>query len=124
MPILTVERRKQKNLIGVMALVFIITSLVLYFGFFKRGVPAPEALEKEAEILKGAREIKLNLDLFEEERFRNLVPYEKLPREIKTGRINPFVPYNVAEPLYIREQFEALEEEISPAEGEATSTRP
>lgn len=98
MAVVTVQRQKQRSLIGVMAFVLITTFLVLYFGLLKRGAPAPEVSEKEAEIFRGTREIKLNLAVLYEERFKELVPYERLSRKIKTGRVNPFAPYSVAEP--------------------------
>lgn len=120
MPLLTVQRQKQKSLLGVMALVLTITSLVVYFGFLRRGAKEPGVIEKEDGIFKGTREIKLNIGLLEDERFKTLAPYEKIPRDIETGRNNPFVLYSIAEPP-IKKRIKDLQKEISPVEGEVTN---
>ena len=50
-------------------------------------------MDSEINIFKKIREIKIDLSLLGEERFRGLVPYSKLPTDIETGRSNPFAPY-------------------------------
>lgn len=123
MPILTEQRKRQKNLITVMSLVMVITITVLYFGFFRRGGGEQFLEEGGAEIIKGAREVRLNLGVFTEERFKDLIPYDKLPKDIKTGRNNPFIPYSESEPVYIIQEL-IEPEEIEPAPNEATTTTP
>ena len=96
MAILTVQRKKQRKLIVLMGVVFIITLGVLYFGPFRQPKEAQVIVDSEINIFKKIREIKLDLGLLKEERFRGLVPYSKIPTDIKTGRSNPFAPYGVS----------------------------
>ena len=93
MPILTIQRKKQRNLILVLALVVVVSAGVLYFGLFSRESQDLSFIEGGANILRRTEEVKLNLRLLEEDRFRSLVPYEKISGDINTGRDNPFVPY-------------------------------
>lgn len=94
MPILTTQRKKQRNLIIVMVLVVMTTLFVLYFGILKNGGGGQGVLHSEINIFKNVREVRLNLGLLKEDRFLDLVPYSKLPTNIKTGRKNPFTPYD------------------------------
>jgi len=95
MPILTSQEKKQKNLVVVMALVLVVTLTVLYFGFFKGGGPDSKFIDKEGylDIFLGVREIKLNTDFLEGNKFRSLVPYDKISTDVYTGRNNPFSSY-------------------------------
>lgn len=117
MPILTEQRKRQKNLITAMVFVVIVTLLVLYFGIMRREVPEEKRTEG-TDLLTRTREVGLNVDLLQDKRFKALIPYDKLSREIKTGRNNPFVPYSIIEPVYVSENEEARLEE-----GSATSTK-
>jgi len=66
----------------------------MYFGIFGGGVPGITFIKDEsAQLIRTTFEIKLNTDILSDERFLNLTPYEKLPRDIETGRGNPFLPY-------------------------------
>jgi len=98
MSIVTPQRKKQQKLISVLLLVFLITSTVLYFGVFRKGKPgAGVTIVEEFPVFpSGPGVIKLDLSLLTQDRFRDLVPYEKLSTDIKTGRKNPFLPYTVS----------------------------
>jgi len=95
MAILTAQRKKQRNLIAVTGVVVIVSLGVLYFGVLKQSKKEQVVVDSEINIFKKIREIKIDLSLLEGERFRGLVPYSKLPTDIKTGRSNPFAPYGV-----------------------------
>lgn len=96
MPILTEQQKKQRSLIGVVALVLVITLVVLYSGVFRSKKAEPTVpIVKNGEVVRSVREVKLNLGLFKEEKFKNLIPYDKLPTQIETGRKNPFIPYDL-----------------------------
>lgn len=92
MPILTSQRKRQRNLIIVFIAVVAVTLGILYLGVLKRG--EPEVFEGDIDI-RNIREVRLNLELLKEEEFRGLTPYDKLQADIKTGRKNPFAPYNI-----------------------------
>ena len=93
MAILTAQRKKQKNLIALVGIVVIVIVVVLYLGILRQPQKEQVVLDSEINIFKKIREIKIDLGLLEEERLRGLVPYSKLPTDIKTGRSNPFAPY-------------------------------
>ena len=95
MPILTIQRKKQRNLIIVLALVVVASTWVLYSGLFSREPQEFLFIGEGVDILRGTEEVKLNLKLLGEDRFRSLVPYEKISGDINTGRDNPFAPYNI-----------------------------
>ena len=93
MATLTAQRKKQRNLIALTGVVVIVSLGVLYFGVFKQPKKEQVVVDSEINIFKKIREIKIDLSLLGEERFRGLVPYSKLPTDIETGRSNPFAPY-------------------------------
>lgn len=93
MAILTVQRKKQRNLIVVAILIVAVTLGVLYFGVLRQKSEEPAVLKSAVNLLRGIKEVKLNLDVLYDRRFLDLAPYEKLPTDIKTGRDNPFIPY-------------------------------
>lgn len=98
MPIINTQRKKQRNLIIVMGGVLLVTVVVLYWGVF-RG----EGQQGDGGVVVGGdvsgsltvpRGFVLDTSILMEERFRELIPYTKIQGEIKTGRSNPFVPYD------------------------------
>lgn len=95
MALVTVQRKKQQNLIAIFVAVVLITLGVLYIGRLKNKGIGQETPQREAggEISGAARQLKLDTSILTDERFLNLVPYETLSRDIKTGRTNPFAPY-------------------------------
>jgi len=97
MPILTAQQKKQRSLMGVVLGVVVITVGVLYFGFLKNPDKSAKFVDKEGylDIFIGAREIKLNTELLEDDRFKSLIPYSRIPTDIKTGRDSPFSSYNL-----------------------------
>lgn len=96
MPIITTQRKRQRTLIGVMIGVFVITGVVLYLGIFRGGgqdTNLPIDTGPLLDSLPALQGFVLDTSILSEERFRRLVPYAKLPADIKTGRDNPFIPY-------------------------------
>lgn len=124
MPILTEQRKRQKNLIIVIFLVVTVAIFVLYFGRLRQDLPEATTTGDSSQIAQGAREIRLNVKLLEDNRFKKLIPYETLSRDIATGRNNPFAPYRASEPPYVREQIEAQEVVALQGENSSTSTIP
>lgn len=97
MPIITTQRKKQRNLIIVMGMVVFITAAVLYLGVFRGGGQGPGGVIDTAGIpgsLTIPRGFVLETSILQDVRFRQLVPYIKISRVIKTGRNNPFIPYS------------------------------
>jgi len=94
MPILTTQRKKQRSLITVLVLVVVASVGVLYFGLSSQEPQELPFVGGGVDILRRTKEVKLNLKLLGDDRFRSLVPYERLLGDIDTGRDNPFVPYN------------------------------
>lgn len=93
MPMLTSQRKRQRNLVIVFIAVLTVTLGVLYFGVLSK--EEPEVFESDTSIFRGTREVRLNLELLKEEQLRGFVPYDKLRTVIETGRKNPFVPYSI-----------------------------
>lgn len=94
MPILSAQRKKQRNFITVVVMVLGTTVGILYFGILRTRDSGSEVFKSEINIFRSVREIHLDLDLLKEDRFLDLVPYGKLPTDIETGRKNPFSPYS------------------------------
>ena len=94
MPIVTAQRKKQQTLIGIVALVILVSVGVLFLG--GRGKkPAGQIFDEETpvDIFVIPKEIKFDLGVLQDPRFKSLIPYEKLPTDIDTGRSNPFSAY-------------------------------
>jgi len=96
MAIVTEQRKKQRNLIIVLSLVFVITSTVVYFGILRKP-EAPTTIQTKGSatisILRGIRTIGLNTAVLDREDFKTLIPYTKLSPTVEPGRDNPFLPY-------------------------------
>jgi len=95
MPIVTAQRKKQRTLIAIMGLVVLVSLGVLFLGTRGDKDSSIQIVDPNIpiDILIIPNEIKLELDLFQDPRFENLIPYEKIPQNIETGRNNPFLPY-------------------------------
>jgi hypothetical protein len=102
MAVVTAQRKKQQNLIILFVVVILVTLGVLYMGRLRnKESPYGRSPVGGQEIFPGvteegagiSRQLKLDTSLLQDERFLNLVPYETLSRDIKTGRANPFIPY-------------------------------
>jgi len=82
------QRKKQKYLILIFIAVLLITSFVLWFGFFKK---------EETSTLTAAiapREIKIDFEVLNNPLLKELKPFIKVfPFEGLVGRENPFLPY-------------------------------
>ena len=98
MPIVTTQRKKQRNLIMVMGAVVFITSVVLYLGVFREGGGGSTGVIDTgiSGSLTVPRGFVLDTSILRDERFRQLVPYTKIQGAIETGRDNPCVPYAVS----------------------------
>lgn len=95
MPIVTPQRKKQRNLIIIFGFVLVTIVSLLYLGVFRKGGITTKGGGNEAPFLGGEKklEIKFDAGLFKDEKFRSLTPYAKISHDIKTGRDNPFLPY-------------------------------
>ena len=82
------QRKKQKYLILIFIAVLLITSFVLWFGFFKK---------EEISTLTAAiapREIKIDFEVLNNPLLKEFKPFIKVfPFEGLVGRENPFLPY-------------------------------
>lgn len=90
------QKKKQRNLIIILLLVFAVTIGVLFQGFFTGG---DEVLPEEESYVKKP-EIKLDFDILEDPIFDNLNSFPEIEpfQENATtgeviGRENPFLPY-------------------------------
>lgn len=94
------QKKTQRNLIIVFALVIIITIIILWQGVFKK-----ESLPFQREVfLPPPKEIKMNFEIFEHPKLKELLlfteiePFKEIPPTedapgVKVGRENPFVSY-------------------------------
>lgn len=82
------EKKKQKYLILVLSIVVLVTSVILWQGFFKK--------EKPVSPTPGLsfREIRINFDMLESPLLKELQPFEGIPSFVEErGRENPFLSY-------------------------------
>ena len=105
MPIVTAQRKKQRNLIIAMGVVVFITAVVLYLGVFREegppGTGGGVIDTGTSGSLTVPRGFVLDTSILQDVRFRQLVPYTKIQRAIETGRDNPFVPYDAPRPVQL-----------------------
>jgi uncharacterized membrane protein len=91
MAISILEKTKRQNyLLIVLLILILITSFVIWRGFFykKKSI--------ETIISKPEREIKIDFETLKNPIWEELQPFEKINPpgpEIKIGRENPFIPY-------------------------------
>jgi len=84
------QRKKQKYLTIIVAAVFIITAVILWFGYFRKAEPVSEIIPS----LSSIKEIKIDFDVLENPFLQESQIFEKiLPFEGEIGRKNPFSPY-------------------------------
>ncbi|OGZ23476.1 MAG: hypothetical protein A3A08_01000 [Candidatus Nealsonbacteria bacterium RIFCSPLOWO2_01_FULL_41_9] len=89
------QKKKQKFLLPILGVIILITSIVIWQGFFKNRVPsgARDELEDEAAL---HRPIKINIDwsTLKNPILETLEPFDLiLPLQGSYGRKNPFLPY-------------------------------
>ena len=86
------QRKKQKYFIIAFAIIFVISAVVLYFGYFKKEKPISPVIVSPVHFY---REIKIDFGVLDNPLFKEFYPFEKisLPIEFIKGRENPFLPY-------------------------------
>ena len=110
MPIVTAQRKKQQTLIGIVGLIVLVAVGVLFLGNRgKKEVGQTFDQEIPIDILIIPKEVRLDLGVLLDPRFKNLTPYEKIRIDIDMGRSNPFLPY-ILETAEIPEGQESVEE--------------
>ena len=110
----TQQKKKQKILIIAFGIVLLVTSVVVWYGFFRDDTPS--FVPSPTVTAPAPREISINFSLLESLAFQELRPFERIsPYEEGTGRRNPFLPYggtNIAEGTIDFEGEEETEPEI------------
>lgn len=82
------ERKKQKYLILVLGIVVLVTTIVLWQGFFKKEKPISPSVGLQF------RPVRIDFDLLESPVLKELQVFEEIPSFVETkGRENPFLPY-------------------------------
>jgi len=87
-PLIIKEEKRQKYFLVTFLIIVLITFLILWQGFFKKGkiVPVVEVL--------APREIKINFEVLEKPALKELKLLEKIsPFEETIGMENPFLSY-------------------------------
>ncbi len=87
---ITFQQKRQKYLLQIFLGLLLVIFLIIYFGFFKKEKKPPLGFFYKPP------SIKINFDILESEKFKNLVPIPKikaLDREKIKGREFPFSPY-------------------------------
>lgn len=87
------EKKKQKQLIYILAFVLLITAFVLWYGFGSQSTPQPEVqkapLELEFETL-----VEIDLSQLQNPILKELESFEEIqPFDQESGRQNPFLPF-------------------------------
>lgn len=83
------ERKKQKYLVIVFAIIFIIAGFVLWFGYFRKEKTLPVPVLGPTAV-----EVKINFKVLENAFLKESQFFEEAPPfEGEKGRSNPFIPY-------------------------------
>ncbi len=83
------ERKKQKYLTLILMAVFVITAVILWFGYFRK----PKPVSENAPV-GSIKEIKIDFDVLDNQFLQESQVFEKAPSfEGEIGRDNPFLPY-------------------------------
>lgn len=103
---LTPQQRKQRQLLGLLFVVLIAIAMVLYFGYFKKNLPAnsidsinsmdnsAEFQQSNAGLMEEIKKVDPNNLIFKNKRFIDLVVHGDLPLTVgQKGRENPFAPF-------------------------------
>jgi hypothetical protein len=90
------QKKKQKYLLYVAVGIFIITIVILYFGFFKgKSIPSftlPEPANMPTSEIAG--KLTIDFSVLDNPLLQHLEPFVVIPPfEGEVGRINPFLPY-------------------------------
>ncbi len=97
------QKKKQRNLAFVFLGFFVITVLVIWQGFFRKGTAV---FTPTSPMASAKKEIKINFEILDSpqmkqlESFAEIQPFQestttqgKIKKTIKVGRENPFIPY-------------------------------
>lgn len=88
------QKKRQKVLLGILAVVVIITAFVWYSNYQKKPVKEGESLIGPLVSGKYLKDVKLDLDILNDDLFKSLKSHGVLPViPGDTGRDNPFSPY-------------------------------
>jgi len=83
------QRKKQKYLTLIVMIVFVITAVILWFGYFRKSESALEEV-----LVSSVKEIKIDFDVLESPFLQESQVFQKTPSfEGEIGRDNPFLPY-------------------------------
>lgn len=86
----TQEKKKQRYLLLVLGLVFLVTLFIIWWGFFAQQKPAPSSMLP----VYVSPEIDINWQVLDSPQLEELQLFEAiLPPEEAIGRGNPFLPY-------------------------------
>jgi len=83
------KRKKQKYLIAIAVIVFAISGVILWFGYFRKPEPVSEVVP-----VSEVKAIKIDFSVLENPFLQEIQPFEQIPPfEGDIGRENPFLPY-------------------------------
>jgi hypothetical protein len=86
------ERKKQKKLLYILLAVLVITTFILWYGFFRQPEQITEIVKDSA--FKFRRTVEINFSLLENPLLTELKQFEGIkPLEQGIGRENPLIPY-------------------------------
>jgi len=84
------QRKKQKYLALILIAAFVITAVILWFGYFRKSKP----VSGKVPISSYIEEIKIDFNVLDSPFLQESQVFEKTPSfEGETGRDNPFLPY-------------------------------
>jgi len=85
------QKKRQKQLLILGGAVFVVTILILWFGYFRQ---PEEVFNPPATTTGFIKDININFEFLKNPFLKDLNPFEKItPFEDETGRENPFLPY-------------------------------
>lgn len=87
------QKQRQKYYILGFFVVLSVTVVVFWYGFLREET-TPPAPPISPNVPQGSHNLKLNLGIFDDEKFKGLEPFKEIGfPTIRIGRENPFVVY-------------------------------
>ena len=84
------QRKKQKYLTLIVAILFVSIATILWFGYFRKTEPASEMTLSFVAV----KQIEIDFNVLESQFLQESQLFEKVPSfEEEIGRNNPFLPY-------------------------------